>query len=498
MRLKVASRKSDLARWQAVQVAHVFEALSEKPSIEFQFKSSFGDQNLDIPLAGMGARGVFTEDFYKDLVEGRCDMVVHSWKDLPIEERESTRIAMTMPRADVRDAMLIPEPVWQKALQSKHLLVLTSSPRRIYNLSAALPRLLPGQLKIEFRNVRGNVPTRLQKMHDEGGALVLAKAGLDRLLEAESEGFIPQDQSVRALTKGCRFVVLPVSLNPPAPAQGALAVEIARVNEQVNQLCARLTDEVTFDCVQMEREVLHKYGGGCHQKIGVARLPRPYGLVCSLRGLTEEGEVLNEWRIENTTPWKKAESLKNVFPATAKDNSWFAREPLAFNESIRNHSALFVARADGWPKEYLPQPGQVVWTAGVQTWMKLAEQGVFVNGCQDGLGESEPKRLEIMAGPLSWAKLTHQLAPETQVNTIATYKLHPKDQTPDLRGCTHFFWMSRTTFERAWALFPTEIANGYNACGPGLTYDFLNSFPKLRHPVKVFMGLEQFLHESLP
>jgi hydroxymethylbilane synthase len=497
MRLKLASRKSDLARWQAVSVAHALESIDEKPGIEFIFKSSFGDQNLDIPLAGMGARGVFTEDFYKDLTDGRCDLVVHSWKDLPIEDRADTRIAMTMERADVRDVLLIPEEVWQKALQSKSLAVMTSSPRRVYNLSAALPKLLPGGLKIEFRNVRGNVPTRLKKMRDEGAALVLAKAGLDRLLEAEAEGFIPSGESVRALIHDCRFQVLPVSLNPPAPAQGALAVEIARANETLSEICARLTDEVTFKCVQMEREILNRYGGGCHQKIGVARLPRDYGLVCALRGLTEAGEVLEEWRVENATPWTKARAKENIFPLNAKDNSWFEREALPPKRIPENFSALLVARADAWPENLKAKEDRLVWAAGVQTWMKLAERGIFVSGCQDGLGEAEEKKLDVLAGPLHWCKLTHDEAAEGH-HAVATYALRPKAKRPDLKGKTHFFWMSRTSFEEAWAHFPNEIAAGHNACGPGHTWEFLKTFPGLKNPVKVVMGLGQFLHETLP
>ncbi len=497
MRLKLASRKSDLARWQAVQVAHAFEQISEKPSIEFIFKSSFGDQNLDIPLAGMGARGVFTEDFYKDLTEGRCDLVVHSWKDLPIDDRTDTLIAMTMPRADVRDVMLIPEEVWQRALETKTLAVLTSSPRRAYNLAPALPQLLPGNVQIEFRNVRGNVPTRLGKMRTENAALILAKAGLDRLLEAEASGFIANDESVKQLIQNCRFQILPVSLNPPAPAQGALAVEISRLNENVNAICERLTDPVTFDCVQKEREILKRYGGGCHQKIGVARLPRDYGMVCSTRGLTDENQVLREWRIENATPWAKADGPERIFPLQPKDNSWFERKSLPLDPAVRNFSALMIARAEAWPENFEAPSAQLVWTAGVQTWIKLAARGVFVSGCQDGLGESEDKKLDRIAGPQTWCKLTHDQATSVDETAIATYALSPKNNGPDLTGKTHFFWMSRTSFESAWAKYPREIAAGHNACGPGSTWEFLRTFVGLKNPVKVLMGHEQFLSESL-
>lgn len=495
MRLKLASRKSDLARWQAVKVALALESLAEKPSIEFIFKSSFGDQNLDIPLAGMGSRGVFTEDFYKDLQQGQCDLVVHSWKDLPIDEREDTLIAMTLPRADVRDLLLIPESVWQQSQSQGSLKVLTSSPRRVYNLKESLAQLLPGNLQIQFQNVRGNVPTRLTKMHEERAALILAKAGLDRLLEAEDENFFAEGDSVRARIQNCRFVVLPVSLNPPAPAQGALAVEVSETNPLVRSLCERLTDKETYSCVQQERAILKNYGGGCHQKIGVARLPREYGTICALRGQTEEGEILKDWRIENTTPWVRATATTKVFPLRAEDNSWFVREPVAAPAALKTEQALFVARANAWPLDFRPSSKQVVWTAGLQTWKKLVEKGIFINGCQDGLGESEEKHLTKICGNLKWTKLTHDLAAD---EGLATYRLKPKTDVPDLHGKTHFFWMSRTSFERAFELYPKELQQGYNSCGPGLTWEFLKTFEGLKNPIKVFMGLEQFLHESLP
>ncbi|MGE0526574.1 MAG: hydroxymethylbilane synthase [Bdellovibrionales bacterium] len=518
MRLKLASRKSDLARWQAVQVARALERLPAKPAIEYLFKASLGDQNLDVPLASMGSKGVFTEDFYEDLVSGLCDLVVHSWKDLPVEERARTHIVSTLKRADVRDILLVPQEVWEGAQASGRLRVLTSSPRRVYNLSAILPALLPGKPKIEFNNVRGNVPTRLGKMRDQNSALVLAKAGLDRLLEAEQEGFLAQEEPLRSLIQNCRFVVLPLSLNPPAPAQGALAIEAARASETVNALCASVCDELTFSCVQREREVLRRYGGGCHQKIGVAVLPRDYGTVYVLRGLTDSGEHLNEFRIENSTPWGRAQTRDQVFPLEPTMNRWFVRRNLRVSEDLSAKDALFIARAEALPPEYHPHEKQVVWTAGVRSWVKLARRGVWVHGCDEGLGESEDPRLDWLAGPLNWCKLTHSQSSTTRGRTplsagaplaeraggggergaVATYELIPEEQAPDLRNKTHFYWMSRTAFERAKQLFPKEVTEGYNGCGPGLTHQFLQAQTGLKNRVKVFAGLEQFLSESLP
>jgi len=492
VRLKLASRKSDLARWQAVQVGRALETLPENPSIEFIFKASLGDQDLDTPLANMGAKGVFTEDFHQDLLEGRCDLVVHSWKDLPVEPREQTEIAMTLPRADVRDLLLVPEEVWQEAVKTGTLKILTSSPRRVYNLSACLAKLLPAKVKLEFVNVRGNVPTRLTKMRQQNSALILAKAGLDRLLEAEASGF---EIHMRALIENCRFMVLPISLNPAAAAQGALAIEILRTNEMLKELCGRLSDLRSVESVNEEREILQSYGGGCHQKIGVTILQREFGRVLSLRGITDQGEILHKWRVDDGVEWARAKSADAVFPHDPKENSWFERQELPCRD-LAEVPALFVARADALPTSFKASGKQILWTSGVASWQKLALRGLWVNGTFDGLGENEDPALEQLCGPVHWAKVTHKEG-RPQFDLIATYELIPRKIHPDLRGKTHFYWMSTSSFERARQLFPQEIEHGYNACGPGSTWSHLMK-QELKHRPKVFVGIEQFREESDP
>jgi hydroxymethylbilane synthase len=500
MRLKLASRKSDLARWQAAMVGKALQTLPQNPQIEFIFKASLGDQDLQTPLASMGSKGVFTEDFHQDLLTGACDLVVHSWKDLPVDERAATRIAMTLPRADVRDLLLVPVAAWRSAEELGVLRVLTSSPRRMYNLGSALVSLLPKAVRLEFVDVRGNVPTRLKKMHQQNAALILAKAGLDRLLSAEQAGFICAEESVRQSLTNCRFMVLPVSINPGAPAQGALAVEILRTApSDFAEMCTRLNDAETYRCVQRERQILSRYGGGCQQKIGVSILPREYGQLLSLRGLTDRGEVLQQWTIESSTPWPQAVGADQVFPLKPAENNWFQRVPKAVNHDFAQCPALLVARADAWPQGFKAAAQQMVWTAGLQTWQKLAKQGTWVHGTCDGLGEDEAPDIESLAGPLTWTKLTHEQGAQGQAREmVATYALRPLANAPDLRGKTHFFWLSSSSFERARQLFPQVIEQGYNSAGPGHTFDVLRRTPGLQHPPKVFSGWAQFMRETLP
>ncbi len=495
MRLRIASRKSDLARWQALQVARHFAALAQKPQADFIYKASLGDQDLDTPLANMGRRGVFTEDFYADLMADRCDLVVHSWKDLPVEPREGTEVAMTLARADMRDVLLVPEAVWQKASADGRLRILTSSPRRVYNLRQGLADLLPAPVSLEFSDVRGNVPTRLGKMHAQGRALVLAKAGLDRLLDAENEGFL--ENSVRAQLNNCRFMILPLSLNPCAAAQGALAVEIPRAKLNLRDLCAKLNDVHTFTSVQIEREMLTAYGGGCQQKIGIAILTRDYGQITSLRGITEQGETLSRWEITSSTPWPRARSGDQVFPLHGSENSWFERHPLKPTADFNSKQGLVISRKEALPSDYVPPLSQWMWTAGVKTWRHLAKRGIWVHGSYDGLGESEATGIDGLAGQgVEWTKLSHSRGEGADV--VATYELKPKPQSPDLRGKTHFFWMSRSAFERGFELFPDAIRNGYNAAGPGHTFTHLSQWTELKNPPKVFIDLQQFLAETLP
>ncbi|MBC7371099.1 MAG: hydroxymethylbilane synthase, partial [Bdellovibrionaceae bacterium] len=165
MRLKISARKSDLARLQAYQVGNALKKKFAELEIQYNFRESLGDKNLTDPLWRMPEKGVFTEDFVQDLLDGNTDLVVHSWKDLPTAPRIGTQIVATMPRADQRDLLLFKKNDADKVRSSKHLKVFSSSPRRAYNLENFLKTHMPyGLRSVEFCNVRGNIQTRVRKM----------------------------------------------------------------------------------------------------------------------------------------------------------------------------------------------------------------------------------------------------------------------------------------------------------------------------------------------
>ena len=184
MLLRISARQSDLARLQARLVGRALQEKVPHLQIEFQFRESLGDKNLQDPLWKMPEKGVFTEDFYQDLIQEKTDLVVHSWKDLPTDEKPDTRIQATLPRADARDLLLLKKE-WNRDLGA--LKIFSSSPRRAHNLRDFLPQVLPNFKSgraIIFENVRGNIPTRVRKLveSDDVHGLIVAKAALDRLL----------------------------------------------------------------------------------------------------------------------------------------------------------------------------------------------------------------------------------------------------------------------------------------------------------------------------
>src|SRR5438270_7906569 len=198
-RLRIGSRGSQLALWQA---NHIAARLRENGhEVEIQIIHTTGDKITDVALAKVGAKGMFTKEIEEALADGRIDLAVHSLKDLPTELDPRFTPAAIPPRADARDAWVC-EPYWALHTLPEGGRIGTTSPRRKAMLLALRP-------DVSFVEMRGNVDTRLRKLAEGTcDALVLASAGLDRLNRAESVHY--------------RFEIEELC---PAPGQGALALE---------------------------------------------------------------------------------------------------------------------------------------------------------------------------------------------------------------------------------------------------------------------------------
>ncbi|HSV32928.1 MAG TPA: hypothetical protein VLH87_02300, partial [Pyrinomonadaceae bacterium] len=228
------------------------------------------------------------------------------------------------------------------------------------------------------------------------------------------------------------------------------------------------------------------------QKIGVSVLRRSYGEITFLRGLTDDGCVLDNYslRPSQTRPSKIARD--RMWPMKPADADWFKREriPVTISDTF---SALWVAKADALPDDGPGKVSKIIWASGLKTWERLAQRGVWVNGSAEGLGEQEPPGINTLAGAeLAWLKLTHaDRFAWNGTNTLATYRLVPKDPTPDLRGRKYFFWTSGSGFERALSL-NSWLPEMTHFCGPGNTEKILN-----KHGVKphIFLDHDEWLKE---
>jgi len=500
--LKIAARQSDLARLQAESVGRALQLNYPELKIEFHFRASLGDQNQNDPLWKMPEKGVFTEDFYRDLVDEKVDLVVHSWKDLPIESKAETEIFATLAREDQRDLFLLNRENFARVKASREMKVLTSSPRRSYNLETFFKNYFPCEIKqTHFLNVRGNILTRLKKLFSEDAdGLILAKAALDRLLASKDPQYVSAQNEIRKILKGCQWMCLPLTLNPSAAAQGALAIE-AKKNTIWKEVLASIQDRQCFESVQKERQILQKYGGGCHQKIGVSVLPRSYGELCFLRGLTDRGEVLDSVALSSGTTFEKARSMAHIFPQAKDSGQFFDRIKLngSHIDSAVKDPFIWIAKEDAAPEKSSFSGLQTIWTSGLKTWRKLAQRGIWVNGSAESLGENEAPRIEALLeqDPIKWTKLTHlEGFQNPDMKVVATYELLARESKQNLKGVTHFYWSSGSAFDLIYQAHP-EMKTSWHFCGPGHSYEHIKMRLGSEAQLRICLSFEDWLEKVL-
>jgi hydroxymethylbilane synthase len=243
MNLRIGSRGSQLALWQANHISALLRG--EGHSVEIEIIKTTGDRLQEVTFAQVGSKGMFTKEIEEALAEGRVDLAVHSLKDLPTELPEPFVLAATPPRVDPRDVLV---SVRHASLEALPLgaRVGTSSQRR----RAQLKALRPDIEAIEFR---GNVDTRLRKLAEgQVDAILLAAAGLDRLEKTEW---------VRERLEPREFC--------PSAGQGALGIETRKDDAATIAVVAFLNDPETRFAVTAERAALAALGGGCQVPIGV-------------------------------------------------------------------------------------------------------------------------------------------------------------------------------------------------------------------------------------
>ncbi len=242
--LKIATRQSPLALWQAHYVKERLESCHPELKVELVPMVTRGDVLLDTPLAKVGGKGLFVKELELAIMEGRADIAVHSMKDVPVEFPEGLGLVTICEREDPRDAFVSNHYASIDALPQGSI-VGTSSLRRQCQLAAQRPDL-------QIRSLRGNVGTRLGKLDSgEYDAIILAAAGLLRLgLEARIRQPLSPEQSL------------------PAVGQGAVGIECRLDDEWTQALLAPLNHAPTAIRVRAERAMNTRLEGGCQVPIG--------------------------------------------------------------------------------------------------------------------------------------------------------------------------------------------------------------------------------------
>jgi hydroxymethylbilane synthase len=282
-RLRIGSRGSQLALWQAHHITDLLRARGHE--VELEIIKTTGDKILDVALAKVGTKGMFTKEIEEALADGRVDLAVHSLKDLPTELSPGFEIAAITTRENPCDVFCSRE--YSSIEELPHgARVGTSSLRRQAQLKALRPDL-------EVHPLRGNVDTRLRKLEEgEYDAIILAAAGLNRLGKT-------------ALVKQ----VIPSEVMCPAAGQGALGIEIRAGDSTTRQHLAFLDDRAARLSTTCERALLNKLGGGCQVPIGASAEVRDGRIYLTGVVAHPDGSIVLRESREGTDPVALGEAM---------------------------------------------------------------------------------------------------------------------------------------------------------------------------------------------
>ena len=269
--LRIATRASKLALWQAEHVSALLEAQGSGRPIEIVHITSEGDRDLTSPLSQFGGLGVFTREVQKAVLDGRADLAVHSLKDLPTEPAPGLTLAGIPDRGPLYDVLILPEgsePIESLADLPEQARIGTGSLRR-------RAQLLHQRSDLEMLEVRGNVQTRLKKLDSgEYDALCLAEAGMVRLeLLAERNWLLLSPPEVY-----------------PAVGQGALGIECRDDDTETIEILGAISDPAVRAATTAERSLLSHLRAGCHAPIGSLSLLKKDQLTLEAVVLSGDGQ----------------------------------------------------------------------------------------------------------------------------------------------------------------------------------------------------------------
>ena len=451
--IKLIGRSSRLSLLQIDIVKRKIQKTFPNIKMEVIARSSKGDALQNIPLHTVEGSDFFTQDIFDALSTGEADIAVHSLKDMSSEHFFGANRFAVVDRDDIRDVAIFNSDIEEKIKKGETIIIGTCSPRREDMATGFLKKGLPqlnSEIRIETKDIRGNVETRLRKLNSgEYDATILATAGLNRLLKSQEDADL-----IKELLADKKLMLLPLIECVPAPCQGAIVAEAHHLNTKAVEVLQKINEEDLLDDCYAEKKEAIKYGAGCIQKFGVTTLRTKNGKYLYAAGKDSEGTEFVKWE---SLPGIKIEGL--LFSSTDVMKGFFNYE-WSDKEVKLAKPVVFVAnyKVIQGQSEVKNLSSKTIIASGTKTWFELSKKGYWVSASADALGfefllsSLKMPLLNIQAEDISI--LTHEAAAERWelkgYNAVSNYKQVPKnDKTirESIVAAEAIFWTSFSQYE---------------------------------------------------
>jgi hydroxymethylbilane synthase len=482
----IGTRGSLLALTQSTMTKNLLEQLTGD-TFNLKVIETQGDQVTDVPLWQLEGKDFFTKELDAALLTGEIDLDIHSYKDLGSERPEGIALAAITKRKFAHDVLLVKKDTAGQIAKMKEFVVGTSSPRRIVNIEKNLADFLPNpDLAVSTKVLRGNINTRIKKLqNNDYHAIVLALAGVERLAtHPESR------KELNGLLDGLTFMILPQSIFTSAASQGALGIECLDGRDDGGELkekLAKLSDEVTMEEMSVERKLFAHYGGGCHLAVGINALKVNGCMVVNQNGSVDDREIVSK---EISGLNYELPAAKKLFIGLPADDHKSTDSKIVYDSLISKKSIdcgvdfsnknLYVTSRHCLASIAKGSAQKTTWSAGVETWKRLAKQGEWVHGTADSLGEeriaelinSQALNLITPLDSSEWFVLSNETAKSELGRVITVYDrvVDSNDGIgPSLESVDIFYWTSFYQYQTYVERFPF-IKDRPHCCGFGKSY----------------------------
>lgn len=496
--LRVGTRGSLLAR---AQTSMILKEIESKCDVSFEVITikTQGDKVTNKPMWQLEGKDFFTKELDIALQEKKVDIVVHSYKDLSSVRPTGVAIGAITKRTFPNDILLFKKDFLNNI--PKTIRIGTSSPRRMANLnilSEVFTSFSNSKVELEGISLRGNINGRIQKLlQGEFDCILLALAGLERIALSDLSSI-----EAKTLLSPLSFFIMPLSLYPAAPAQGALCVNCREDDQFAKDVLSTIHDKTTAEEVELEREYFRKYGGGCYLAMGITAKKYPQGMAIWQKGIYQ-GSALSEFEFIENEKKNPPKDVKNIFIGLPS-KEFHTNDTIAYDELITKvqiakkvpeKSTLYISTKHCLPLEI---SDCIVFAGGHSTAKSLWENKIFVHalsgfgGVKDLTSLFSSKALSLMGLDSKFYYLTHD-ENEKESSTLACYERKQVPLSPEfkekIQNTTHFYWTSFRQFQDYLAFFP-EIKTKTHCCGMGKT---LEDFKQNGIEVLCFLNSDAFL-----